>query len=80
MYFMVHADVPFTGDEEYTITQQTNDNNVKDLINQENEKSKEWFGHYKTVKRSVLLGQPERRRRTGDLIYLIKYEAWKENL
>lgn len=79
MYFMVHADVPFTGDEEY-ITQQTNDNNVKDLINQENEKSKEWFGHYKTVKRSVLLGQPERRRRTGDLIYLIKNEAWKENL
>lgn len=75
LYFMVNADVPFTGDEEDIVSQQTNDNVVTDLINREKEKKKGCFGHYSTVLRNVLRGQPERRCRTGDMLQLINNET-----
>lgn len=57
LYFMIHANVPFTGDEEEIISQQTDDNIIKDLINRENEKGERYAGQYMTVMRNVLRGQ-----------------------
>eukprot|EP00105_Crassostrea_gigas_P016007 XP_011433214.1 PREDICTED: sperm motility kinase Tcr mutant form-like [Crassostrea gigas] len=75
LYFMIHANVPFTGDEEEIISQQTDDNIIKDLINRENEKGERYVGQYMTVMRNVLRGDPDIRCRTSNLLIMMNNET-----
>lgn len=75
LYFMIHANVPFTGDEEEIISQQTDDNIITDLINRENEKGERYAGQYMTFMRNVLRGDPDIRCRTSNLLIMMNIET-----
>uniref|UniRef100_A0A8W8N4L2 Protein kinase domain-containing protein n=1 Tax=Magallana gigas TaxID=29159 RepID=A0A8W8N4L2_MAGGI len=75
LYFMIHANVPFTGDEEEIIFQQTDDNIITDLINRENEKGERYAGQYMTFMRNVLRGDPNIRCRTSNLLIMMNIET-----
>ena len=71
LYFMIHSNVPFTGDDDSIISQQTDDKMITELINRE----QDYNGQFNVVMRNVLRGDPAKRCKTGDLLHIIYNES-----
>ncbi|XP_061192691.1 sperm motility kinase 2B-like [Saccostrea echinata] len=74
-YFMIHSTVPFVGEEEDIVSQQTDDRIVNETISRAHEFNDTLFGIFKVVMKNVLRAIPEKRCQTGDLLKLINNEA-----
>ncbi|XP_062585013.1 sperm motility kinase 2B-like [Saccostrea cucullata] len=78
-YFMIHSAIPFVGEEEDIVSQQTDDQIVRETINKGHKGHKglndTLFGIFKVVMINVLRAVPDRRCHTGDLLKLINNET-----
>ncbi|XP_056019721.1 testis-specific serine/threonine-protein kinase 1-like [Ostrea edulis] len=75
LYFMIHSSVPFVGEEEDIISQQTDIKMVTDKINRKKESKDTYFGMLQVVMKNVLRVAPAKRRVTGDLLQLMNNET-----
>lgn len=75
LYFMVHAQVPFIGDEEFILSQEIDDSRIASKILQNVERMSDNNGLLNIVIRNVLRTEPKNRWQTDKVMQFIKNEA-----